>query len=801
MYKQLRYWVKKDSRNKEILTMLLLGIVLVLTTVLYTTRNTPGMIVILYYAGGAFIILNAIILWSSVARTIRSKMIRTELLQKQDLLKTTLSSITEGVITIDDNANIVYMNPAAENISGWKYEEVKGRSLSRVYDVVNEETGKSFENVADRIFKSGKSIELENNTILRTKYGSNLIISNCGAPILDAGKNITGAVLVFNDITEKKIVEKRLIEREKQYRELIQHLPEAVYTCDELGYLQLYNKAAVKLWGREPVSGNEQWGGAWKMLDRHGKEIPLDSSPMAIAMKERRPVRGEQIIIQRPDGSLRHVIPYPTPLFDDMGKLTGAVNMLIDITEKREKELLAQRTEEKYRILIEQAADAVIIYSFDGTIHEFNPTAYKLTGYTRDEFGQLQLQDVLVDEVIINLHNVERMQAGETVLFERKIKTKNGSILDAEVNARILPDGRNLAFVRDITERKKTEKELKLSEERYRHLFNNNGASIYIWEVNTLRILEANTTACQQYGYSPEQFKELTILDMRPVEEHENIRDLAQKIKIDSSYNRDGIWKHIRKNGDEIFMDITSHSILYDDKTVRMVMGKDVTEKIVLKKQLERERFLRQREITNAVLSAQESERQHIGRELHDNINQILASSKLYLEMARTEEKGKEEYLKEADNLIFSAITEVRALSHSLIPPPISETALKEALDGITERITKTTNLRIKRKFAGFDENTISGKLKLAIYRIVQEQFNNILKHADAANVGLFIYQEGDKIVLRIKDDGVGFDPNIKTDGVGLMNIRARASLFSGKVKIISSPGTGCELAVNFIDH
>jgi signal transduction histidine kinase len=225
---------------------------------------------------------------------------------------------------------------------------------------------------------------------------------------------------------------------------------------------------------------------------------------------------------------------------------------------------------------------------------------------------------------------------------------------------------------------------------------------------------------------------------------------------------------------------------------------RDITEKILLEKELDAERLLKQHEITLAVISAQEQERQELGSELHDNVNQILAGSLLYLSLAKKILKIDHEYLKESDKLINTAITEIRNLSHSLIAPSLQESELLEALKTIIEVTHKTSGIRITLKDGSFDERLISDKLKLTIYRIVQEQLNNILKHASAGKVTIKLVQKNKTTLLCVKDDGVGFDTTKKAGGVGLLNIKTRASLFNGDVSIVSSPGKGCELKVLF---
>jgi signal transduction histidine kinase len=245
-------------------------------------------------------------------------------------------------------------------------------------------------------------------------------------------------------------------------------------------------------------------------------------------------------------------------------------------------------------------------------------------------------------------------------------------------------------------------------------------------------------------------------------------------------------------------MNISSHRILFNDQPVMLSLATNITEKVFLERELEKERLIKQHEITEAVISAQEQERQELGSELHDNITQILAGSRLYLGLVKTELKEEHPYLIETDNLIKSAIDELRNLSHSLIPPSLNESELLEALHHIIEITQLASGIQISLDAPDFKETLTSDKLKLTIYRIVQEQLHNITKYASASKVNIRLVQHKEKIVLSIKDDGVGFDTEIKAKGVGLMNIKTRAALFNGEMRIISTPGNGCELSVCF---
>jgi PAS domain S-box-containing protein len=136
-------------------------------------------------------------------------------------------------------------------------------------------------------------------------------------------------------------------ERERRFRELLGALPAAVYTTDADGRITYYNDAAVALWGHRPVLSSSEWCGSWKLYWPDGTPLAHADCPMAIALKEDRAVRGMEAEAERPDGTRVPFIPYPTPLHDETGKLVGAVNMLVDITERK-------RTEEQQSLLVRE---------------------------------------------------------------------------------------------------------------------------------------------------------------------------------------------------------------------------------------------------------------------------------------------------------------------------------------------------------------------------------------------------------------------------------------------------------------
>ena len=127
-------------------------------------------------------------------------------------------------------------------------------------------------------------------------------------------------------------------ERDRRFRGLLEALPVAIYTTDPAGRITYFNESAAEFWGQRPGLGTSEWCGSWKLYWPDGTPLAHSDCPMAMALKENRPIRGMEAIAERPDGSKVPFIPYPTPLYDQNGRLVGTVNMLVDITERKRAE-------------------------------------------------------------------------------------------------------------------------------------------------------------------------------------------------------------------------------------------------------------------------------------------------------------------------------------------------------------------------------------------------------------------------------------------------------------------------------
>jgi PAS domain S-box-containing protein len=218
-----------------------------------------------------------------------------------------------------------------------------------------------------------------------------------------------------------------------------------------------------------------------------------------------------------------------------------------------------------------------------------------------------------------------------------------------------------------------------------------------------------------------------------------------------------------------------------------------------LERQLSEEKLRRQKEIMQATIDAQEKEREDIGRELHDNINQMLTTARLCLECVSGREGEQGQIIERSSNIITTAIEEIRKLSKSMTQSFHKEIGLKLSIEDLADSIGRLAgNLRIVLDFVLPDEQSLDDKLKMTVFRIIQEQLNNVLKHAGASSIRISIRQGAGLLSLRIADDGKGFNTRQKRKGIGINNIINRAELFNGQLKIDSSRGKGCRMSVDF---
>lgn len=354
-------------------------------------------------------------------------------------------------------------------------------------------------------------------------------------------------------------------------------------------------------------------------------------------------------------------------------------------------------------------------------------------------------------------------------------------------------------------ERRRNLEKLRQANERYSLVSKATQDLIWDWDLVTDEVYRDEKAVKEVYGFSSNT-PICTISEWNKrihPDDADRFSEMIREIKISTDKDFfESEYKFLTENGE--YKNIYDRCYIVrnrNGKPIRLIgAAQDVTEKKRLETALEQSRLQQQKVVTEATIKGQENEREQLGKELHDNVNQILATSRLFLDHALSSPDIKKDIILKSREFIILAIGEIRKLSHVLLPPSLQDFGLTSALTKLIETIREAAPFKIYKRWDNFEEQVLQKDQKLTIYRIVQEQLNNIVKHAQAGKVeiSLCMINNNRNVRLLIKDDGKGFDPDKKGNGVGLRNIISRAELFHGRVFIQSSIGNGCKLEVVF---
>jgi len=707
-----------------------------------------------------------------------------ELRIRKDHFRVTLSSLGEGLITTDKEGHVVYMNPAAEKLTGWNWQEAKHQPLKNVYEVVNETNGLHGEDMVSRMVRKGEKIELENNTILKARDGRQYIISNNGAPLYDLHGNITGAVVVFNDITEKREREQKLIQSEEKFRTVVQQAAEGILIVDQEGNYLDANESASRITG---YSIEE-----FKQLNAKDIVDPDDLKKKPLKLEETiagKAVYEERVILRKDKTKVE--VEISAKLIEN----GTVVCVMRDITERKRAQEMIQREKELSDKIINSLPG--VFYFYDETLRllRWNKQLEIVTGYSSEELSTMNPADLFTGDDKKYMQGKSRhVFANGSGNAEACFTTKSGKKIPFYFTGmRMKYEGRNalLGIGIDISERKKAEEEMRLAIERFNLLSRATHDTIWDWDIQHDTMIY-NEGMMRMFGYTASDIAQAVDWwknNIHP-EDRERIAGMlndvfehkTETIQMEYRYRgADGTYKHI----------LDRALVLYDTtgNPLRMIGAmQDIS--------WQKDEELR---MGKRVIDAQERERRQIGMELHDNVNQILGASLIYLSMASNEAKSKNEIfdtINQTSGFIKDAIAEIRRLSHQLAPASFKNVSLKEVFESLVLSMNSQKNWAVQIRFDASYHNEIREDVKINLYRILQEQLNNIHKYARADKVEISVRVIENSIQLHVEDNGVGFNPKTIKRGIGLENISRRTEVFNGRMQLRSAPGQGCKLLV-----
>jgi PAS domain S-box-containing protein len=263
------------------------------------------------------------------------------------------------------------------------------------------------------------------------------------------------------------------------------------------------------------------------------------------------------------------------------------------IEELRDSNIKITISEAKCRSFIEFAGDAILIISQDLIVTDINDSASDLFGYTRDELIGMKVPELFSSGQYQDYNKrLDILRESGGTLHERIYKRKDGSEVETEINVRKLQEVGYIAIIRDISDRKKAELAIRESEKKYRYLFSNVPACIIIWDLESLQVLEVNDAIIEKYGYSREEWNNMSVLGYREPKNHDQIREFAKMMLTNDDPIRTKDWIHLKKSGEEMVMRISSHRLLYNGRKAILSLATDITAETALKKSEEKFRTL-----------------------------------------------------------------------------------------------------------------------------------------------------------------------------------------------------------------
>ena len=460
----------------------------------------------------------------------------------------------------------------------------------------------------------------------------------------------------------------------------------------------------------------------------------------------------------------------------------------------------------KERLIQERELSDLIINSLPGVFYlqdytgkylRWNKNFEKVCGYSKEEIEKMHPLDFfdpkdhefmaeMIRKVFSDGYNETEVEVVKKS-GERQLYHLNGVSVTYEGKLCLLGSGT------DLTAREKAQHEINENEKKYRSLFEQASDPILITDFQG-NFTDVNGSFCKLFGYTKKELLKM------------NIRSLVCPVELKERPLRNDLLmkgKHllserlmVRKDGG--IVETEANLKKFGENSI-MGIVRDVTEIRRLQRAMEQERLdqniQEQKEVTRAVIKAQERERNNIGRELHDNVNQLLASARMCLSTAKMTQAGKKDFVDKSIRLIDATIFEIRVLSRKHVTP-LKGFDLKEQIQSLIKIMEDGIGFKISFEYNLAENIEIQDDLKLNIYRVIQEKLNNVYKHASASRVVIKIFTEDNHINVQISDNGIGFEMGIKKNGVGIVNIINRVESFNGKVKFETKPGIGCKLDI-----
>ncbi len=479
-------------------------------------------------------------------------------------------------------------------------------------------------------------------------------------------------------------------------------------------------------------------------------------------------------------------------------------NKLIAEENSNNKIEIPNKSETLFGMFMENSQTGCWMYDENDYIVFANKAYTDSTNIEGDPTGK-HLSEVFPENLANKLiaRNKEVFKNNIPIASEHKLTKADGTVIHFMSNAFIFKTADNKRFIGgqaiDITDRKKNEDQIEKMHERFTFAVNATSEAIWDLDLKTKEIYRSEAFY-KISGYSKEQvdsnldwwFDKIHPEDKERVKKNFENDLKSGKSNWEDEYRfqyADGTYRNITDKG---------FAVYENKKPIRLIGAiQDITERKKLESQLLNEQVKKQKLINQATIEAQEKERGMISAELHDNVNQLLMSAKLHIGAAKNNE-NQIELLDKASNYILQAVEEIRNLSKRLNTSIVKSVGLQQSIEDISRNMKQFNDIDVSIKIDQIVIEKLTQEQQLVIYRIIQEQSNNIIKYSRAVAATISLTEKNNQCYLVISDNGIGFDKEKqKANGIGFINIFNRIDAYNGKVEIITYPDNGCTLNIN----
>jgi len=615
---------------------------------------------------------------------------------------------------------------------------------------------------------------------------------------------------IFRDITEKKTNELKLIENGARL--------EFVQRIARLGYWELDVRSNNYIWSKDIFNifglSESDYNPSFKNLLNiiHTDDRKMFQKAFDALLSGAVPLDIEHRVIWK--DKMIYVHQKGAATFDEKGNIVKLVGSVQDITERKKMENALRESQSRFANIINSAMDAVITIDINQKILLFNSSAEKMF-QCRSEDAINQSLDKFIPNRFREMHKKHIENFGKTGITMRSMGSIN-PIYGLRCNGKEFPieasisqvetTGQKLftVIIRDITERKKSEEALISSEARYRLLFKKNPLPMMVYDVETMRFVAVNFVAVKTYGYNRDEFISMTVFDITPDEDIISLKNYLSKNR--NPLEHAGSWRHKKKDGTIIDVEIVSHEIEFDGRPSRIVLVNDITDKKKAEEELinSREQL---RLLAAHLQNIREEERTAISREIHDELGQVLTSLKMNLVFINKKLAGNELKISIPDlrNEIYSmtlvideSVKRIRKIITELRPEVLDHLGLVSALEWQASefKIKSGIDCRLTNTMGDF---ILNKNISITIFRIFQEALTNVMRHSKATLVEVKIGRINNYLELEISDNGIGIDTKkiSKSKTFGVLGMKERIVILGGDFNIESNMPTGTRVKVN----